>query len=175
MNGKALVAYATKHGGTAGIAETIATTLRGRGIETDVQNARDVRSLDGYRLVIIGSAVYMFRWQGDALDLLKRFDRELRAMPIWMFSSGPTGGDPKADAKLAEVLAEQPPAPGEAGKRAERLAVRGHATFGGRLDEGASGFFERWVPKGDWRDPAAIAAWANGIADTVAAEALQPA
>ena len=175
MNGKALVAYATRHGSTAGIAETIAATLRARGIETDLIPARDVRSLEGYGLVVIGSAVYMFRWQGEALDFLKRFDRQLAALPTWMFSSGPTGGDPKADERLAEILAEQPPAPGEAGKRALRLGVRGHATFAGRLADGASGFFERWVPKGDWRDPAAIAAWANGIADTVEAASLQPA
>ena len=167
MNTTALVAYATKHGSTAGIAEAIGETLRARGIPTDVMPAREVRSIDEYGLVVVGSAVYMFRWQGDAVDLLKRFERGLRERPLWLFGSGPTGGTPKTDAKLAEILVDQPPPPGNVRKHAERLGAHPYRTFGGRADGGLNGVFERWVPKGDWRDFDAIHAWANGIADAV--------
>ena len=170
-HGRALVVFATKHGSTKGIAEVIGTTLGDRGFRTDVRPARDVRSIDAYDLVIVGSAVYMFRWQGDAVDFLKRFEHQLALGPTWLFSSGPTGGTPDAEAKLAEVLATQPPPPKNVAQLAERIGSRGHRTFGGRAGDDMGGIFERWVPKGDWRDLDAVRAWANEIADAVGSPA----
>ena len=174
MNTTALVAYATKHGSTAGIAEAIGETLRARGIPTDVVPAREVHSVDPYGLVVVGSAVYMFRWQGDAVDFLKRFERDLQRRPLWLFGSGPTGGSEEADAKLAEILGDQPPPPGNIRKRAERLGARPYRTFGGAAGPDMRGVFERWIPKGDWRDFDAIRAWANSIADAVQPVAPRP-
>jgi menaquinone-dependent protoporphyrinogen oxidase len=167
MNTTALVAYATKHGSTAGIAERIGATLRERGILADVAPARAIHSIDGYDLVVVGSAVYMFRWQGEAIDFLKRFERQLRGRPTWLFESGPTGGSPKAEEQMARVLADQPPPPGNVAKLAERIGVRECRTFGGRVGPEMGGIFERFVPKGDWRDFDEIRAWANTIADAV--------
>jgi menaquinone-dependent protoporphyrinogen oxidase len=165
MTAQALVAYASKHGSTAEIAELIGATLRDRGFVTDVVPAKDVRRLDDYGLVVLGSAVYLYRWQGDAVDFLKRFRRPLEARPTWLFSSGPTGGDAEAEAKLTEVLAAQPPPPGNVASLAERIGVRDHRTFGGRAGDEMKGLIERWIPRGDWRDLDDIRAWANGIAD----------
>lgn len=164
---RALVAYATKHGSTAGIADAIAEALRSRGFITDVRPAKEVRDIGDYELVVVGSAVYMFRWQGDAIDFLKRFRHELATRPTWLFSSGPTGGDAKAEAKLAEILEAQPPVSGNAAKLAEQIGVRGHRTFGGRAGEEMNGVFERWVPRGDWRDFDSIPAWVDEIARSV--------
>ena len=169
MTAQALVAYASKHGSTAGIAEAVAETLRARGFVTDVMPAKEVRRIDDYGLVVVGSAVYMFRWQGDAVDFLKRFRRELETRSTWLFSSGPTGGDAEADAKMADILVTQPPPPGNAAKLAERIGVRGHRTFAGATADTMTGFFERWIPKGDWRDFDAIRDWANEIAGSVPA------
>lgn len=168
MNTHALVVYASKHGGTAGIAEVIGTTLRDRGFVTDVMPAREVRRLDDYGLVVVGSAVYMFRWQGDAVDFLKRFQRDLGERAVWLFSSGPTGGNDEADAKLAEILATQPPPPGNVAKLAERIGVRGHRTFGGRAGDEMTGLMERWIPRGDWRDLDEVRAWAVDIGNAMA-------
>jgi menaquinone-dependent protoporphyrinogen oxidase len=163
----ALVAYATKHGSTAEIAEAIGETLRKRGIPTVVAPADAVRSIDEFGLVVVGSAVYMFRWQGAAIDFLKRFDRQLRDRPTWLFASGPTGGTPKDDARVAEILATQPAPSGHVAKLAARIEARGYRTFGGRVTSDMGGIFERWVPKGDWRDFDAVVDWANAIADSV--------
>lgn len=167
MNTTAVVAYATKHGSTAEIAEVIAETLRGRGIPTDVGAAGDIRAIDDYGLVVAGSAIYMFHWQGEAVDFLKRFERQLSDRPTWLFGSGPTGGTPKDDAKVVEILADQPPPPGNVAKLAERVGARDYRTFGGRVVPEMGGIFERWVPRGDWRDFDAVRTWANGIADAV--------
>jgi menaquinone-dependent protoporphyrinogen oxidase len=175
MTTKALVAYATKHGSTAEIASAIADTLRASGTDADLCAAREVAGVTDYDVVILGSGVYMNRWHGEALDFAKRFANDLRQRSTWFFSSGPTGGTPKADAAVVAALAAQGPPPGEAGKWAQGIGIRGHATFGGKVDEGLGGIFERWVPKGDWRDFGAVRNWARGIAVASQGDAgLQP-
>jgi menaquinone-dependent protoporphyrinogen oxidase len=167
MTTRALVAFATKHGSTGEIAAQIGDAMREAQLEVDVRPAREVSDVEPYDVVVLGSGVYMNRWLGDAIDFARRFERQLRGRPIWFFSSGPTGGTPDSDAKVAELLRAQPEPPGNARGWASRLAIRGHATFGGRVDGGAAGMagiFERWVPKGDWRDRAAIEAWARDVA-----------
>ena len=83
-------------------------------------------------------------------------------------------GRRKADAQLAEQLRTQGPPPGKAGAWATRIGIRGHRTFGGRVDEGMGGFFERWVPKGDWRDFVDVTAWAQRIATDPVLSENQP-
>ena len=78
----------------------------------------------GYDVVIVGSAVYMNRWQPDALAFLRRFEAELTARPTWLFSSGPTGGTPEAETKLARALRAQGFPPGHAGRLASRKLPR---------------------------------------------------
>ena len=129
--------------------------------------AKTVHSIDEYGLVVIGSAVYMFHWQGEAVDFVQRFERQLRDRTTWCFGSGPTGGSPKAEAKLAETLRDQPPPPGNIAKHLERIGAREYRTFGGRAGPEMGGVFERWVPKGDWRDFEAVHDWADTIADSV--------
>ena len=172
MATRVLVAYATRHGSTAALAESIATELRAQGLEVDVWPARHCADLAPYDLVVLGSAVYMNRWQSEALEFGRRFEQELADRPTWFFSSGPTGGSPAADEKLAQTIRRQPTPPGEAGRLARRIGMRGHATFGGRIGEDMSGLFERWLPRGDWRDEAAVSAWSRSIADWAARSAV---
>jgi menaquinone-dependent protoporphyrinogen oxidase len=95
---------------------------------------------------------------------VKRFENGLARRPTWLFSSGPTGGDAKAEARMAATLAEQPEPPGNIAKVARRIGPRDHRTFAGRVGENMGGFFARWIPKGDWRDFDAVRAWAVEIA-----------
>jgi menaquinone-dependent protoporphyrinogen oxidase len=165
MTASVLVAYASRYGSTAGIAEAIGEILRERGLTTDVRRADDVREIADYDTVVVGSGVYMGRWDGAAVGFLKRFEHDLARRPTWLFSSGPTGGDVKAEARMAATLAEQPDPPGNIAKVAKRIGPRDHRTFAGRVGEDMGGFFARWIPKGDWRDFDAVRAWAATIAD----------
>jgi menaquinone-dependent protoporphyrinogen oxidase len=169
---RVLVAYGSKHGGTAAIAAAIGKVLAAQGCEIDVVPAREVDHPDAYDAVVLGSGVYVGRWQGDAMNVLKRHERTLASRPTWLFSSGPTGGTEAAEAIVRRVQADptgEPPVK-EVAKRAERIGARGHATFGGWITPEMGGIFARWMPRGDWRDFAVIERWAAGIAGALVPE-----
>src|SRR5690242_12350452 len=86
---RVLVAYASKRGGTEGIAEMIGNTLAGRGIDAEPRAVEDLKSLAGYDAAIVGGALYAMRWMRPARKFVKRNAVALRAMPVWLFSSGP--------------------------------------------------------------------------------------
>jgi menaquinone-dependent protoporphyrinogen oxidase len=166
-----LVAYATKHGTTAEIAASIARALRDTGVEVDLRPVEDVHGMAGYDAAIVGSAVYMGRWQRPALDLLMRFGTELRSRPTWLFSSGPIGGTVAADSVVARAIASPDGVAAPAGidDLARRIGARGHATFPGRIGADMTGLLERWMPRGDWRDVGAVRGWARKVGAQLAA------
>ncbi len=149
-----LVAYASKHGSTAEIAEAIAEALRAAGLRVDCQPADRVPALEPYDAVVLGSAVYMKRWRREARRFLRRHASALAARPFWVFSSGPVGDPANDDPAWTE--------PDRTIAEAERLGVRDHVVFGGT----ASGMMARSTPPEfrDRRDWDAIRDWAATIA-----------
>jgi menaquinone-dependent protoporphyrinogen oxidase len=156
-----LVAYATKRGGTRGLAEMIAADLAQLGIEAEVREAREVKSLGGYDAAIIGGSVYMFRWHRDAVRLVRKHAKELQAMPTWLFCSGPVGVGADDLAAYDKLAAKQMLA------AAADIHARGTKVLGGRLEPDARGFVAGKMAKtsaGDWRDPELVANWVNDVA-----------
>ena len=167
---RVLVTAASKHGATAEIAEAIAGELRREALAADCSPADGVHDLREYDAVVLGSAVYMKRWLADARHLLHRHHRELSERPFWIFSSGPFGAKP-------DPAWSEPP---RIVREAERLGVREHVVFGGRLPLEPSNFVEKAMVRdtppevADLRDWDAIRAWAAAIAATLSA-APEPA
>lgn len=157
-----LVAYASKRGSTAEIAETVAATLRRSGLDIDLEPAERIESLEPFDAVVLGSAVYMKRWRGDAKHFLKKHRKALRHKPFWVFSSGPVG-DPASD--NPEWM--EPP---KLAEKCEELGARGHVVFGGCLPAEPRGFMEKAMVEGtprehrDRRNWAQIREWAAEIA-----------
>jgi menaquinone-dependent protoporphyrinogen oxidase len=156
-----LVAYASKHGATVGIATAVADVLDACGLNVDCREADTVKSLDGYDAVILGSAVYMRRWRPEARHFLRRHHRRLSELPFWVFSSGPVGDPAKDNAAWLE--------PHRTIAKAMALGARDHKVFGG-VAQGrmAAGLPEEQRDRRDWDE---IRAWADGIA----AELREPA
>jgi len=156
---RVLVAYGTKNGATAGIAETIGAALDREGIAVDVQPAGQVRSVDGYDAVVLGGALYAGRWHRDARRFVRRYAGELDGRPVWLFSSGPL--DDSADAREIGPVAQ-------AASAVAALHARQHITFGGQLTETTKGFIARAMVRngkgGDFRNQERIQAWSRGIA-----------
>jgi len=164
MAKRILVAYASKRGGTAEIAERIGAGLRGAGLQVDVLPADRASDPAAYDAVALGSAVYYGNWRKEAANFIKRNEAVLAERPVWIFSSGPTGeGDPVELAKGWRLPEGQRPI-------IERIRPRDVALFHGVLDPAKLNPFERLIirnvkaPAGDFRDWEAITSWAEDIA-----------
>ena len=157
MPARVLVAYASKLGSTAEIAETIAHVLRDSGHRALAQPAGDVTVLDDWDAVILGSAVYSAYWQRDARRFTERFREDLKVRPLWLFSGGPL------DRRLAKD--DQPITPHGAEITAG-LGALGHRTFGGRLarDAAVDPQILQTHRVGDYRDWQSIVDYAYRIA-----------
>ena len=155
-----LVAYASKHGATEGVAQHIARSLNEAGREADARSVMDVLEFGAPEAVVIGSAVYAGSWRKEAVEFIDAHADELARLPVWLFSSGPLGEQVADDEEQPKQLAEI---------RA-RISPRGHKMFFGALDAGKLSFGERMLikavkaPEGDFRDWDEIARWAKEIA-----------
>jgi menaquinone-dependent protoporphyrinogen oxidase len=161
MAARVLVAYATKLGSNGEIAEVIAETLREAGHHVTAAPTREVKDIDGWDAVVLGSAIYAAHWQKDARRFTTRLREGLAARPLWLFSSGPL------DPRLAR--ADLPITPHGAEITAGLGAIA-HHTFGGRLAADAP--IDPQVlathPIGDFRDWDAIRAYAAEIGAAIA-------
>jgi menaquinone-dependent protoporphyrinogen oxidase len=163
-----LVAYATKKGSTAEVAEAIAAQLGRLGFDTDLEPAGDVRDLEAYDAVVLGGSLYMGRWHADARHMLKEHREVLSRLPIAVFAMGPlTAGDHDLEGsrkQLDRALAKRP--------EIDPISV---AIFGGVVDPDKLSFPFNHMPASDARDWDAIRDWTDGVAERVRATAPVPA
>ena len=157
---KMLVAYASKHGATKGIAEAVGRRLGERGVDADVRPVGEVDGIEPYEAVVLGSGVYLGAWMKDAQAFMDRHAEALGRMPVWLFSSGPTADDPM---DLAVSVKQR--------GRLDAVGARDHHLFRGALDSRQLGLLERTAvkaakqPIGDFRDWGDVERWADSIAD----------
>jgi menaquinone-dependent protoporphyrinogen oxidase len=175
---RVLVAYATRHGATAGIAERIAADLTGAGLPAVARPVEEVTDVGPYDAVVLGGAAYMFHWLKPAVTFCRRHREELARRPVWLFSSGPLGSD-RLDKDGRDVL--ETSRPREFDDLADVLHPREEKVFFGAYNPDAApvGVGERLarhtpaarraIPAGDFRDWPEIDAWAAGIAEELVA------
>ena len=188
-----LVVYASRHGGTRGIAERIGEVLRAEGLDADVKQADQVVDVGAADAFVVGSGVYMGSWLKEAIDFVSRNQATLAAHPLWLFSSGPLPGSSASkhpDDPLEDALGPTD-GPGSGGrKKVAALSAathpRDHRVFQGAFDPDDPPrvmserlvrivpAFKHVLPAGDFREWDAIEAWAREIAASVAEPALQP-
>lgn len=170
---RVLVASASRHGATAGIAERLATTIADSGHEADAIDVTEVEDPAGYDAFVIGSAAYMYHWLKEATRFVRRHRDLLANRPTWLFSSGPVGTDTVDDEGRDVLEASRPEEFEELG---QLIHPRGDHVFFGAWDpdQPPVGLAERafrlmpvskdLLPTGDFRDWEAIDAWAREIA-----------
>ena len=167
MDGKILVAYASKYGATAEIAEKIGEVLKQEGLQADVLPVKSVKNLTDYKDVVIGSAMYLGMWRREGANFLKKNEKLLTERRVWIFSTGPSGkGDPVELLKGVRVSFNVK-------SIIERIKPRDTAVFHGNIDEKKMNLWEKWMVKtakgemGDFRDWDMITGWAKGVAEAV--------
>jgi menaquinone-dependent protoporphyrinogen oxidase len=165
MNKNILVTYASKYGATREIALKIGEVLRQAGLQVDVFPVNGTLDITPYRAIILGSAVYVGKWQNEAVEFLRSSEKILASRLVWLFSSGPTG-----EGEAVELV-EGVRLPAALQPVADRIQPRDIAVFHGFINPDKINFIEKWSikslvkkPFGDFRNWDAIVAWATAIA-----------
>ena len=121
---RALLVVGSRHGGTREMAEWVARGLRDGGVEVDLHDADDAPTPEGYDLAVVGGAVYAARWVENVREWTRANSDALKAMPCWIFSSGPVSGPPfPSDDESVQY-----------GRLLEWTDAREHRCFPGRID-----------------------------------------
>ena len=150
-----LVVSASKHAATTEIADVIVQELQslGHAVRHEPAESADVGDAEA---VVLGSAVYMSRWLGQARDFAERHAAALAALPTWLFSVGLAG------AEADEPAAVEP-------RLTAAVDPVGATTFAGRIDPALLSLRERSVtrlvgaPQGDQRDWDAVRGFARRV------------
>jgi menaquinone-dependent protoporphyrinogen oxidase len=82
---KILIAYASMHGSTGEVADTIANDLCRAGASVDVRLVGRVREIGDYQAVIIGSAIKSDRWLPEAITFVSTNKNVLSNLPTAYF------------------------------------------------------------------------------------------
>ena len=166
-----LVAYATDHGSTQGIADRIAGRLQARGVGAEARAVADVPEVAGYEAVVLGSAIHGGKWLPAAGQFAGQHAAALRELPVWLFSVSTLGDEesmfpPRVANRMRAWRKETP----ELAELRRLLRPREHRNFAGvvaRSHWGAAGrafFLATSGRYGDHRNWPAIDAWADRIA-----------
>lgn len=168
-----LVAYATRHGATRGIAERVAQTLERSGLDVTVKPVDQTGPVERYDAFVVGGANYFFHWHKAATAFVRRHHSVLASHPVWLFASGPVGTD-RLDAKGRDVT--ETTKPPEFAEFLAEIHPRDERVFFGAFDPTTKptdlmeSFSRRLpalkeaLPAGDFRDWPEIEGWAEGIA-----------
>lgn len=160
---RVLVAYGSKSGGTEGLARSIGEGLAAAGHEVVVRPAGDIDGLGGWDAVVVGGALYGWRWYRPARRFVRRNHEELAHRPVWFFSSGPLD-----DSASKGTI----PPTGSVRRLMRKAHARSHVTFGGRLDAATATGLARVMARqgaGDWRNLDAARAWGGKVAAELSA------
>lgn len=85
MPKKFLIAYGTAAGSTAEVAQAIGEEMEKGSVEVVVQAVENVKDIQGYDGVVVGSAVRMFKILGKTKRFLRKHKKALRQLPIAYF------------------------------------------------------------------------------------------
>lgn len=167
MPDKILIAYASRTGATAGVAEVIGQTLAESGVPVEVRRMQDVKDLAPYRAVVAGSAIQGGQWLPEAIQFMQTHQAALAQKPFAAFLVCMTLAMPNAG-KYRQGVAEwlEPVRalvrPVSEGLFAGALDISQAPSFGERLKFRLSVAFGVWK-EGDHRDWQAIRAWAADL------------
>ena len=178
---RVLVAYATSHHSTAGIATRIASGLRSRGLDAEARQVTSPIDVDEYDAVVLGSAVHGGKWLPEAADFARDRAGALLRRPVWLFSVSTVGDEESMfPPRVARHLRS---ARGDTDQLAtlwRALAPRGHRNFAGAISPSdwpgtGRAFFRAMGGRyGDHRNWAAVDRWADEIALALTAQCARP-
>lgn len=161
MDARILVAYATRNGSTAEIAQAIGKELTTAGFVVSVAEIKTVSTLADYTAVVIGGPLYMGSVDGAVGKFIGKNREQLLKLPVAAFAVGLAPKNPNPVA-IEEAM-------GSLKKSMDPVEPVASTLFAGKLDPAKVNFVMRKflemakIPAGDFRDWEAIAAWAKEL------------
>ncbi len=175
MKSEVLVAYCSRSGSTAEVAQAVGQTIEDAGLAVQVKPTAEVESISARSAVVLGVALYMGRFPKEFHEFLTRFEKELGSVRPWVFVLGPTEKERKHFAAAEEQARK------ELGKHPS-LHPADMRVLGGKFDPAHLNLpFPmslimklpanpmRKLPATDIRDWEWIHRWAQAIAEEIAA------
>ena len=167
MSNKILVAYASRAGSTAGVAEAIGKTLSENGLQVDVRPMKDIEDITSYQAVIAGSAIQNKQWLPEAMQFMQTHKAALSQKPFAAFLVCMTLAMKNADQYRGFVSDFLQPVralvkPVSEGLFAGVLDIGKVPSVSDRFKFRLSVLFGVWS-EGDHRDWNAIRSWAESI------------
>ena len=166
MKDKILIAYASRAGSTAGVADAIGKTLAAKGNQVDVFSMDVVKDLSPYRAIVAGSAIRGQRWLPEAMEFLKVYGADLRKVKFASFMVCITLAMKNGESYLEGIKDWMAPV-----RAAGSPLCEGY--FAGALDLSRLSGMDKFkmgvaaslgvFPKGDHRDWKAIETWAEEL------------
>jgi menaquinone-dependent protoporphyrinogen oxidase len=158
---KVLVAYATRAGSTAGVAERVAEVLNRSGFAAEAVSAKETRDVGSYDAVVVGSAVRAGKLMPEVLKFLDKNKADLSAKPFAAFVVCMTMKDSDEKSRATAGAYLDPVR--------QRVKPASEGLFAGAIDFEKLGFVERTIMKAmkaeahDFRKWAEIESWALGL------------
>jgi menaquinone-dependent protoporphyrinogen oxidase len=158
---KVLVAYGTRAGSTAGVAERVAEVLNRSGFAAQAAEAKKVKDTASYDAVVLGSSVRAGKLKSEVLRFLDKNKADLSSKPFAAFvvCLAMKDSDEKGRATAGTYLEPV----------RERIKPLSEGLFAGAYDPSKWGFVERRImkmikaPPGDFRKWDDIEAWAASL------------
>jgi len=163
-----LIAFDSKFGSTAEIAEFIGKHIPGGNQHVDVKEIEDIEDLSSYNQVIIGSAIQYNKWLPAAREFVIKHEKELCTKSVSFFlvcltlARNNEKGIQESTAYSKEIESLVP-----------NVKVQNFGKFAGVLDYSKMSFVQRILAKGiflilgikdgDYRDWVAIENWAKSL------------
>ena len=162
MSKRILIAYATRAGSTAEVADAIGKKLSPSGIQVDVKPVKTVKNIGSYDAVILGTGIRAGQVYPEVKKILQKHKQALSSIPVAYFVVCMSLKDNnEATRKIAS---------GYLDSLRSLLSPVDVGLFAGKMDYSKLGFLARIivrrmakVPEGDFRDWKAIEVWAANV------------
>ncbi len=161
MDNKILIVYASKCGSTGEVAQAIGQSLCDKGATVDVRPVKTVTSVDGYRAVVVGSAIRMGQWLPEAVEFLKKNQARLSRIPTAFFTVHIQNVDDSPESQAARAAYAAPVR--------QLVTPSAEAFFAGKIELARMSFFDRLISQAikaqdrDLRDWDKIRGWGQSI------------
>lgn len=167
MTNRILVAYASRTGSTAEVAEEVGKILSKHDIEVVIITMQEAHDLAPYHAIVVGSAIQDRQWLPEAVNFVRENRAKLTEKPSAMFTLCMTLAMRNGEKYRPSIMDWITPArrivqPVSEGLFAGVLDIPKIPSFSDRIKFRLSVLFGVWL-QGDHRDWDAIRSWAEKL------------